>query len=92
MTLDEAIQRLENIEFNDDMLPMKTGKSKSWMGEYHWVSPKRPADTNLVDNIEEMRSWCEQQFGRSGSRWFETKNKFYFKNEEDTTMFVLRWS
>jgi hypothetical protein len=30
--------------------------------------------------------------GPSGSRWFEKKDKFYFRKDADLTMFILRWS
>jgi len=53
-----------------------------------------------------MMLWCRNQFGETGSLWRETKNltpepnqrwyandrKFWFLNEADLLMFVLRWA
>ena len=53
----------------------------------------------------DMEVWCHETFGETGSIWAETKNltptphkrwyannrKFWFKNEADRTMFILRW-
>jgi hypothetical protein len=55
---------------------------------------------------EDMMLWCQGQFGETGSLWNETKNlvqephqrwyandrKFWFRDEADLLMFVLRWS
>ena len=55
---------------------------------------------------EDMMLWCQGQFGETGSLWRETKNltpepnqrwyandrKFWFRDEADRTMFLLRWS
>lgn len=96
MDLDKIVQQLDNIELDDEMLPMKTGTSKSWIGQYHWVMPKMLKSVAMSKPLsdKDMIEWCEKQFGKGGSghRWFEHHNRFYFKNEEDMTMFVLRWS
>jgi len=53
----------------------------------------------------DMEVWCHETFGETGSIWAETKNltptphkrwyannrKFWFKNEADRLMFILRW-
>lgn len=37
--------------------------------------------------------WCIKTFGpEDNDTWFERESRFYFRNEEDQTMFVLRWS
>jgi hypothetical protein len=55
---------------------------------------------------EDMMLWCVNQFGDTGSLWRETKNltpepnqrwyandrKFWFRDEADRTMFLLKWS
>ena len=69
---------------------MKTGKAKGWLGEYHWIS--LPWDPNKTDYTQDIINWCEENLGKSGSRWFEKNRKFYFKNEKDMTIFILRWS
>ena len=80
----------DNIQFEPNSQPMKTGKTKSWMGEYHWV--RLAINENLPDRTEEAISWCKENFEKSGSRWFEKSKTFYFKDEKDMSMFVLKWS
>jgi hypothetical protein len=53
-----------------------------------------------VDNIEwiDMTTWCQNMFGMSNtpslplSRWYVHGGSFWFRNEADRTMFVLKWS
>lgn len=56
-------------------------------------------------NWLEMETWCYNTFGDTGSIWKETKNltpeplqrwyannrKFWFRNEKDRTLFILKW-
>lgn len=69
--------------------PMKKGKAKGWLGEYHWVSlPITESGNKTVEAL----NWSADNFGKSGHRWFEKEGKFYFKDEKDMTVFILRWS
>ena len=59
-------------------------------------------------NWLEMEAWCIQTCGEStysiwaeekykhaanaGERWYGNNRKFWFREEQDRTMFVLRWS
>lgn len=80
------------VSMEPELTPMKTGKAKGWLGEYHWVSLPI-TDKNKYENITEQATiWCQDQYGKSGARWFEKERKFYFKDEKDMTMFILRWS
>lgn len=81
---------LNNTVFNTEPSPMETGKAKGWLGEYHWVS--LAFDPEKTDNTENALEWAKEQFGKSGARWFEKNKKFYFKDEKDMSMFILRWS
>ena len=54
-----------------------------------------------LDKAEEMRQWCTETLGKGGSNlkkykwrygWIHDDVRFYFKKEEDATLFVLRWS
>jgi hypothetical protein len=74
------------------LTPMKTGKTRSWLGEYHWVSLPVTDDNKYDDTTEKATKWCHDSFGNSGARWFEKERKFYFKDEKDMTIFILRWS
>ena len=53
----------------------------------------------------EMQEWCLNQFGDSGKhiwgsnevpapqeRWYMNNRKFWFRDEQDRLMFVLKWS
>ncbi len=77
-------------DFKDDPQPLKKGVAKSWLGEMHWVS--LPSDPDKDDKTKEAVVWCEGNLGTSSTRWFEKDRKFFFKDEKDMTMFVLRWS
>lgn len=71
--------------------PMKTGKASGWGMEYTWVEIGRTESTPL-DLNEQAQAWCRERYGTSASRWFEKKDKFYFRNEKDLTLFLLKWS
>jgi hypothetical protein len=79
------------IGLDDEPRPMRTGKAKGLGMEYTWVEIGRTEHTDLDIN-ERAQAWCRERFGRSGVRWFEKKDKFYFKDEKDLTMFLLMWS
>jgi len=58
----------------------------------HWLS----------DNTiwRDMTEWCVDTYGASaemgvwtpGARWYANNSKFWFRDEEDKLMFVMRWS
>ena len=79
------------IGSDQESRPMRTGKAKGLGMEYTWVEIARTEHTDLDIN-ERAQTWCRNRFGRSGVRWFEKKDKFYFKEEKDLTMFLLMWS
>ena len=46
----------------------------------------------------EMEAWCFERFGNAGSiwdqkihRWYMNDRTFFFRDEADRTMFVLKW-
>jgi hypothetical protein len=48
---------------------------------------------------DDMINWCKTSFGPEGelecaasSTWYYSGGCFYFRDESDLTMFVLRWS
>jgi hypothetical protein len=83
-------QALDNIDLGPNKIQMKTGKAKSWLGEYHWVSLAKDPDAD--DNTDPAIEWCLEHFGKSGARWYPYNGKFFFKDERDMSMFILRWS
>lgn len=83
------------------LTPMEIGKTYNRDGsiEYHWVKP--PATLSLFVGEKkdtELIEWCEHTFGHQmtaigkDGRWFHTAHKFYFVDEKDMAMFVLRVS
>jgi hypothetical protein len=73
---------------------------------YYTVEPKNLEWQDSRAMWEDMMLWCQSQFGETGSLWNETKNlapephqrwyansaKFWFRDEADRTMFILKWS
>ena len=90
MNINVISQQLEDIDLGPKKVPMKTGKARGWLGEYHWVSPAQ--DPDAADNTQDAITWCLEHFGKSGHRWYENQSKFFFKDERDMSMFILRWS
>lgn len=46
----------------------------------------------------EMELWCTERFGAPGKiweetieRWYMNDQSFFFRNEQDLTMFLLKW-
>jgi len=78
------------VQMEPELSPMKTGKARGWLGEYHWVS--LAFDPKAADKTNEALAWCQRNFDKSGSRWFEKEKRFYFKDEKDMTVFILKWS
>lgn len=79
------------IQFESQLEPMQTGKAKSWWGDYHWVSLPVTDDNKYQDITAIGIEWCKEHFGKSGHRWFEKRKKFYFKDEKDLTLFILKF-
>ncbi len=56
-------------------------------------------DWGGVDRWNDMVAWCVETFGPTpkngiwtpGSRWYVNNAKFWFRNEADQTLFVLKW-
>jgi len=80
-----------NIGSDHALRPMKTGKASGWGMDYTWIEIARAEHTPLDIN-QQAQAWCKEKFGSSASRWFEKKDRFYFKNEKDLSLFILRWS
>lgn len=73
--------------------PMRTGRAKGWgTFHYHWVEIPQDEETDCGIDIQEAQAWCKERFDKESTRWFYKTGKFYFKSEQDMTMFILRWS
>lgn len=89
MTVPVITSAFDKISLEQETEPMQTGKSSSWLGEYHWV---KLAVSDNSPSIADVGLWCCNQFGKTGSRWFFKHGRFYFKGGNDMSMFILRWS
>lgn len=92
-----AYQRLYNDIFNHGPL---TDIKLSWgkvYGEDYWTA--EPVGGNWF----EMEAWCHETFGpisgsiwgdppqKASQRWYMNNRKFWFRDEADRMMFVLKW-
>ena len=76
---------------------LELSKGTVYGTEYLTVHPSNSSAWN------EMMVWMIAQFGPSGTptnpgcwspdqRWYANNAKFWFRDEKDLTMFILRWS
>jgi len=73
--------------------PLKRGNATSWLGDYEWVSLPITEENKYDDSRNSPAfHWCIEQYGDEGHRWFYKEDKFYFRNDSDLMMFILRWS
>jgi len=72
---------------------------------YHTVKPMWPEWDSVfnwsdVTPWHDMVAWCVKTYGPTprdgvwtpGARWYVNNTKFWFKNQEDQMIFMLRWS
>jgi len=57
---------------------------KGKKGIFNWVQISRNHDAAI--------DWCCDNFGEGSNTWFYNKNKFYFTNRDDVTLFLVRWA
>jgi hypothetical protein len=79
------------ITLEQEPQPLKQGKAGGWGQTYHWVSlPVTQDDIEDTQKFNESLGYCKETFGKEGVRWFEKDKKFFFKDEKDLTLFLLR--
>lgn len=78
-------------------MPWLLGNGTVYGKNYRTVAPP-------LRNWGAMTTWCTETFGPStgsiwghqtptvGERWYQNNAKFWFRDEKDLTMFILRWS
>lgn len=94
-----AYQRLFNDVFaSADVSDIKLSEGTVYGSRYYTAEP-------IGGRWHDMELWCLETFGETGSIWSETKNltpgplqrwysndrKFWFRNEVDRMVFVLKW-
>lgn len=56
-------------------------------------------DWGGINAWDQMSQWCEQSFGptpedgvwTAGARWYANNSKFWFRDPEDLSLFLLKW-
>ena len=95
----KAIDRLMKDLLKKPVEDLMLSEGTVYGARYHCVEP-------IGGSWLEMEIWCSDTFGETGSIWSETKNltpeplkrwymnnrKFWFRNERDRTLFIMRWS
>ena len=53
---------------------------------------KYPRTINWYDgDWRELSDWCSSSIGKSAKDWEYMDNSFFFTNERDKLMFIMRW-
>lgn len=79
-----------------------TLEEKKWHGcKYHTIKPFLDSWSITSNNNtwDEMLAWCTNTYGKSSDawdneagRWYCNDSRFWFRNESDSVMFILRWA
>lgn len=65
---------------------MSTGSLVIDYVEYHWVRP------SVMFDRPDMDTWCNETFGEASRKWFRQSGRYFFRNENHRSWFMLRWS
>jgi hypothetical protein len=92
-----AFQRLFDDLHNRPVYDLKLSEGTVYGSRYYTVEP-------VGGNWAQIEMWCWEHFGHSNSsiwsekkapepaeRWYMNNRKFWFRNEADRTMFILKW-
>ena len=93
----QAINRLVKDLTSQPVEDLKTSEGTVYGSRYYCVEP-------VGGNWREMQEWAVQTYGESGKhiwgeketpeprqRWYMNNRKFWFRDEQDRTMFILKW-
>jgi hypothetical protein len=96
----QALQRLIDDLNGNPVTDLKLSEGTVYGSRYHCVEP-------VGGNWIEMEAWCIQTCGEStgsiwseekykyaanpSERWYGNNRKFWFREEKDRMMFVLKW-
>lgn len=80
------------------MREFKIGEYIWHRGIYHTIEIADGQSWELMD-ISVVLKWAAETFGQPGSAWsssaeryYTNSGKFFFRNKEDLTLFLLRWA
>lgn len=96
----QALKRLMDDLMNNPLTDVHLSEGKVYGARYYCIEP-------IGGNWREMEDWCIATMGAStgsiwaeevdkktpqpGERWYANNRKFWFRNEQDRTMFIMRW-
>ncbi len=93
----QAFQRLWEDLHRRPVEDLKLTEGTVYGSRYHCVEP-------VGGSWVEMQEWCLNQFGNSGKhiwgsnetpapqeRWYMNNRKFWFRDDADRLMFVMKW-
>jgi len=93
----QAIDRLMRDLNSQPISDLIMSEGRVYDARYYCVEP-------VGGDWREMEAWCYQAFGddsyliwgenkapEPAQRWYKNNRKFWFRNEADRTMFVLKW-
>ena len=92
----QAYMRMFNDIYSHPLEKLICTEGKIYGMRYHCVEP-------VGGSWLEMETWAISAFGNPGSiwenlmpepeqRWYMNDSKFWFRQEKDSTMFILKWS
>jgi len=91
-----AFQRLWDDIHNKPIEDLKLSEGTVYGSRYYCVEP-------VGGSWLRMETWCLDTFGSNGSawdkdkapqpnaRWYMNDRRFWFRNEADRTLFILKW-
>jgi len=91
-----AFQRLWDDIHNKSIEDLKLSEGTVYGSRYYCVEP-------VGGSWLRMETWCLDTFGSNGSawdkdkapqpnaRWYMNDRRFWFRNEADRTLFILKW-
>lgn len=93
----QALKRMMDDIHNRPIEDIKLSEGKVYGSRYYTAEP-------IGGNWPEMEAWCYETFGNDTSpiwgadkasepaqRWYKNNRKFWFRNEIDRMIFVLKW-
>jgi hypothetical protein len=93
----QALKRIMDDIYSRPVEDIKLSEGTVYGSRYYTAEP-------VGGNWREMESWCYEIFGNDTysiwgeskapepqQRWYKNNRKFWFREETDRTIFVLKW-
>jgi hypothetical protein len=93
----QALQRMMNDIYSRPIEDIVLSEGTVYGARYYTAEP-------IGGNWLEMEAWCYETFGddtqpiwgeskapEPAQRWYKNARKFWFRNEKDRMLFVLKW-